>query len=92
MNLEIGFLRQVFDRQAVTNPLQAFFNALVYQRWTRREKLRLDCCQDVGSTSRSRQSKRDTGMHFSESSPLLNPKIERVRNTPHISINGSSSL
>ncbi|XP_032688403.1 G-protein coupled receptor 143-like [Odontomachus brunneus] len=77
---------------AVTNPLQAFFNALVYQRWTRREKLRLDCCQDVGSTSRSRQSKRDTSMHFSESSPLLNPKTERVRNTPHISINGSSSL
>ncbi|XP_011143029.1 G-protein coupled receptor 143 isoform X2 [Harpegnathos saltator] len=77
---------------AVTNPLQAFFNALVYQRWTRREKLRLDCCQDTGSTSKSPNSKRDTGMHFSESSPLLNPKTEYGRNTPYISINGSSSL
>ncbi|KAL0098354.1 hypothetical protein PUN28_020319 [Cardiocondyla obscurior] len=36
---------------AVTNPLQAFFNAIVYQSWTRREKLRLECCQDYKSST-----------------------------------------
>lgn len=93
VNVEWDFKSKFLsNRQAVTNPLQAFFNALVYQRWTRREKLRLDCCQDVGSASRSRHRNRNADMHFSESSPLLNPKTKYGRNTPYISINGSSSL
>jgi len=79
----------------VTNPLQAFFNAIVYQSWNRREKLRLECCQDFKSSTNIHLSaidKRNNSAHFSESSPLLNPRKEYRQNKPHISINGSSSL
>lgn len=72
---------------AVTNPLQAFFNALVYQSWTRREKIRLDYCQDKNVNVK--RISNNTELHFSESSPLLN---SRTQNTPHIGINRSSSL
>ncbi|KAL6447052.1 hypothetical protein ACFW04_001422 [Cataglyphis niger] len=80
---------------AVTNPLQAFFNAIVYQSWNRREKLRLECCQDFKSSTNIHLNaieKRNSSANFSESSPLLNPRREYRQNIPHISINGSSSL
>ena len=74
---------------AVTNPLQAFFNALVYQRWGKREKFRLECCQKLGSFKLNQITKRDSGLRLSESSPLLDPKYGCP---PHTSINGSSSI
>lgn len=78
---------------AVTNPLQAFFNAIVYQSWTRREKLRFECCQDFKSSiNMNLNAKIDTDVHVSESSPLLNPRTGYKQKIPHISINGSSSL
>ncbi|XP_043498740.1 G-protein coupled receptor 143-like [Polistes fuscatus] len=73
---------------AVTNPLQAFFNALVYQRWGRKEKFRLEWCQKLGSFSLNQMSKGNKGINLTESSPLLN----QYAYTPHTSINGSSSL
>lgn len=78
----------------MTNPLQAFFNAIVYQSWNRREKLRLECCQDFKSSTNIHLSaiERNNNAHFSESSPLLNPRKEYRQNKPHVSINGSSSL
>ncbi|RLU14931.1 hypothetical protein DMN91_012818 [Ooceraea biroi] len=79
---------------AVTNPLQAFFNAIVYQPWTRRQKLRFECCQDFKSSTNINLNaigKGDT--NFSESSPLLpDQEKEYGQNVPHVSINGSSSL
>ncbi|XP_012541170.1 G-protein coupled receptor 143 isoform X2 [Monomorium pharaonis] len=78
---------------AVTNPLQAFFNAIVYQSWTRREKLRFECCQDVKSSTNINLNtivKIDSDVHISESSPLLSSQTKQK--IPHISINGSSSL
>lgn len=86
---------RIFNWQAVTNPLQAFFNAIVYQSWNRREKLRLECCQDFKSSTNIHLNaieKRNSSAYFSESSPLLNPRREYRQNIPHISINGSSSL
>ncbi|XP_071644231.1 G-protein coupled receptor 143 [Temnothorax longispinosus] len=81
---------------AVTNPLQAFFNAIVYQSWTRREKLRLECCQDYKSSTASLHlhmiARTDSDVHVSESSPLLNPQTGYRQKVPHVSINGSSSL
>ncbi|XP_054011433.1 G-protein coupled receptor 143-like [Hylaeus anthracinus] len=74
---------------AVTNPLQAFFNALVYKRWGKTEKFRLECCQMLGSFNISQIGKGNTGMRLTESSPLLNPKYGCP---PHTSINGSSSF
>ncbi|XP_011878256.1 PREDICTED: G-protein coupled receptor 143-like [Vollenhovia emeryi] len=80
---------------AVTNPLQAFFNAIVYQSWTRREKLRLEFCQDFKSNTNlhlNAIANVDRGAQVSESSPLLNPQTGYRQKTPHVSINGSSSL
>ncbi|KAG5315048.1 GP143 protein, partial [Acromyrmex insinuator] len=81
---------------AVTNPLQAFFNAIVYQSWTRREKLRFECCQNFKSSININLNsipKIDSDVHVSESSPLLNPRTGYEQKIPHISINhGSSSL
>ncbi|KAL0123247.1 hypothetical protein PUN28_004245 [Cardiocondyla obscurior] len=80
---------------AVTNPLQAFFNAIVYQSWTRREKLRLECCQDYKSSTDFYLNaivNVDSNVHVSESSPLLNPRKGYEQKIPYISINGSSSL
>nr|XP_003707455.2 PREDICTED: G-protein coupled receptor 143-like [Megachile rotundata] len=74
---------------AVTNPLQAFFNALVYQRWGKREKFRLECCQKLGTFNLNHVTRRDSGMRLSESSPLLDSKYGYP---PHTSINGSSSF
>lgn len=87
-------IETIFNRQAVTNPLQAFFNAIVYQSWTRREKLRFECCQDFKSSSINLNAfaKIDSDAHLSESSPLLSPRTGYKQKTPHISINGSSSL
>lgn len=81
---------------AVTNPLQAFFNAIVYQPWTRRQKLRLECCQDFKSSTNinlNATAKTDNDTNFSESSPLLLRQQKQYgQNIPHVSINGSSSL
>jgi len=88
-----GMIETISNRQAVTNPLQAFFNAIVYQSWTRREKLRFECCQDFKSSANINLNvitKIDSDVHVSESSPLLNPRTRQK--IPHISINGSSSL
>lgn len=85
----------LFNRQAVTNPLQAFFNAIVYQSWIRREKLRLECCQDSKSSTSIHLNaivKIDNDVHVSESSPLLNSQTGYKQKIPHVSINGSSSL
>ncbi|XP_051174743.1 G-protein coupled receptor 143-like [Leptopilina boulardi] len=73
---------------AVTNPLQAFFNALVYQKWGRREKFRLDWCYKL-KRLRFEQSRSKSSSGVSEISPLL---TSRFQHTPHTSINGSSSL
>ncbi|XP_012346223.1 G-protein coupled receptor 143 isoform X2 [Apis florea] len=84
-------LAQITGRErklAVTNPLQAFFNALVYKRWGKREKFRLECCQKLGNFNLIQISKGDTNI-LSESSPLLDPKFGCP---PHTSINGSSSF
>ncbi|XP_006613668.1 G-protein coupled receptor 143-like isoform X2 [Apis dorsata] len=84
-------LAQITGRErklAVTNPLQAFFNALVYKRWGKREKFRLECCQKLGNFNLNQISKGDTNI-LSESSPLLDPKFGCP---PHTSINGSSSF
>ncbi|XP_043272094.1 G-protein coupled receptor 143-like [Venturia canescens] len=72
---------------AVTNPLQAFFNSLVYRRWGKREKLRTEWC--LKKLGFNKIVKEDESSDFSESSPLLTPKYAY---TPHTSINGSSSL
>lgn len=89
-------IESLFNRQAVTNPLQAFFNAIVYQSWTRREKLRLECCQDFSKSNTNIHlnciAKIDSDVHISESSPLLNPQTGYRKEIPHVSINGSSSL
>ncbi|XP_043255008.1 G-protein coupled receptor 143-like [Colletes gigas] len=74
---------------AVTNPLQAFFNALVYKRWGKAEKFRLECCQKLGSFNIRKIATGNTGIRLTESSPLLNPKYGCP---PHTSINGSSSF
>ena len=89
-------IESISNRQAVTNPLQAFFNAIVYQSWTRREKLRFECCQNFKSSININLNsipKIDSDVHVSESSPLLNPRTGYEQKIPHISINhGSSSL
>ncbi|KYM99714.1 hypothetical protein ALC62_09332 [Cyphomyrmex costatus] len=89
-------IESISYRQAVTNPLQAFFNAIVYQSWTRREKLRFECCQNFKSSTNINLNaipKIDSDMYVSESSPLLNPRMGYEQKIPHISINhGSSSL
>lgn len=76
----------------MTNPLQAFFNAIVYQSWNRREKLRFECCQDSNNINSNAIAKIDSDVHISEASPLLNPRTGYGQKIPHISINGSSSL
>ncbi|XP_012277816.1 G-protein coupled receptor 143 isoform X2 [Orussus abietinus] len=86
--LPIKVIISVWYIMAVTNPLQAFFNALVYQRWGRREKFRLECCQGLAKLGASFK-KNSTNVDMSETSPLL---IPQYRCTPHASINGSSSL
>lgn len=94
MNKHKEMIKTISNRQAVTNPLQAFFNAIVYQSWIRREKLRFECCQDVKSSNINLNAivKIDSDVHVSESSPLLNPRTGYGQKIPHISINGSSSL
>ncbi|XP_058791604.1 G-protein coupled receptor 143-like [Phymastichus coffea] len=74
---------------AVTNPLQAFFNALVYKRWGRKEKFRLEWCYKLKRLRTNYFGHTDASSDITESSPLLNPQY---RCTPHTSINGSSSL
>ncbi|XP_033225332.1 G-protein coupled receptor 143-like [Belonocnema kinseyi] len=74
---------------AVTNPLQAFFNALVYQRWGRRDKFRLDWCYNLKRLGFSQSRRSNSSSEVSEISPLIN---SRFGHTPHTSINGSSSL
>ncbi|XP_020707665.2 G-protein coupled receptor 143-like isoform X1 [Athalia rosae] len=69
---------------AVTNPLQAFFNALVYQRWGRAEKFRFSWRKKLMTKE---YYSGDIGTLLPESTPLLNQHF-----TPHTSINGSSSL
>ena len=73
--------------QAVTNPLQAFFNALVYQRWGRREKFRLEWCYKLKILGPYQNRKSRNASEFSEISPLL---TSRLAHTSHTSINGSS--
>ncbi|OXU24776.1 G-protein coupled receptor 143 isoform X2 [Nasonia vitripennis] len=74
---------------AVTNPLQAFFNALVYKRWGRREKFRLEWCHKLKRLKSNYFGHSEASSDATESSPLLNAQY---RCTPHTSINGSSSL
>ncbi|XP_011506288.1 PREDICTED: G-protein coupled receptor 143-like [Ceratosolen solmsi marchali] len=74
---------------AVTNPLQAFLNALVYKRWGRRESFRLEWCYKLKILRSNYFGSSDDSSELTESSPLLNPQY---RCTSHISINGSSSL
>ncbi|KAG7203316.1 hypothetical protein KM043_010404 [Ampulex compressa] len=74
---------------AVTNPLQAFFNALVYQSWGRREKFQLEWCCKLGNFSKTHIPKPNANIRLTESSPLLHSEY---RHAPRTSINGSSSL
>ncbi|XP_066587377.1 G-protein coupled receptor 143-like [Prorops nasuta] len=87
--LPIKLIITLWYIMAVMNPLQAFLNALVYQSWGRREKIRLAWCRRfVGFRSRA-NSNDHTNIRLTETSPLLNPQYGV---TPHTSINGSSSL
>ncbi|XP_034938021.1 G-protein coupled receptor 143-like [Chelonus insularis] len=73
---------------AVTNPLQAFFNALVYQRWNRKEKFAF-WCKKLWRFRRG-NSTNNSSNEMDEVTPLLTPHYEYY--TPHTSINGSSSI
>ena len=77
-----------FFWQAVTNPLQAFFNALVYQRWTRRERFRLGWWYKLKNLSTKTSNHNESVSDVNETSSLLNTKYAV---TPHTSINGSQS-
>lgn len=58
---------------AITNPLQAFLNTLVYQRWNCGWRLRKK--DDAGAASLKRRRSRDAGP--SEATPLLQSQIFR---------------
>ncbi|XP_063973834.1 G-protein coupled receptor 143-like isoform X2 [Diachasmimorpha longicaudata] len=73
---------------AVTNPLQAFFNALVYHRWGKRQKFS-SWCRRLFPCGTMDQSRDHCG-ELNEVSPLVTPQYGCC--TPHTSINGSSSL
>ncbi|KAK0082796.1 hypothetical protein PV325_009835 [Microctonus aethiopoides] len=87
-HLPIKVIISLWYIMAVTNPLQAFFNALVYQQWRRRERFRLWYRRQNHLSSRN--TKQENYDEFTEITPLLMPQCEHY--TPHTSINGSSSL
>lgn len=57
---------------AITNPLQAFFNALVYQRWNCTWRIRLD--PEDGQTAENRRRTRHS-LAPSEVTPLLQSQV-----------------
>ncbi|XP_046595895.1 G-protein coupled receptor 143 isoform X1 [Neodiprion lecontei] len=82
--LPIKVIISLWYIMAVTNPLQAFFNALVYQKWGRSEKFRLSWRRTLSDRV---HDWRGVNTLLPETTPLLNQRF-----TPHTSINGSSSL
>uniref|UniRef100_A0A0C9RMN2 GPR143 protein n=1 Tax=Fopius arisanus TaxID=64838 RepID=A0A0C9RMN2_9HYME len=87
LKLPVKIIITLWYIMAVTNPLQAFFNAIVYQRWGRREKLSV-LWKKLLPCASGDQSK-DNFNELNEVSPLVTSPYGF---TPHTSINGSSSL
>ncbi|XP_014203551.1 G-protein coupled receptor 143-like [Copidosoma floridanum] len=88
-NLPIKVIITLWYIMAVTNPLQALFNALVYKRWGGRERFRMEWFYKLKRLKSNYFKHSADNSEASESSPLVN---SRHRATPHTSINGSSSL
>ncbi|KAJ8681226.1 hypothetical protein QAD02_017013 [Eretmocerus hayati] len=88
-HLPVGFIITLWYIMAVTNPLQAFFNALVYKRWGRKEKFRMEWFYKLKRLKSSYFGAVDGSPEATETSPLVN---HQYRTSPEISVNGSSSL
>uniref|UniRef100_A0ABD2WIU2 G-protein coupled receptors family 2 profile 2 domain-containing protein n=1 Tax=Trichogramma kaykai TaxID=54128 RepID=A0ABD2WIU2_9HYME len=77
---------------AVMNPLQAFFNALVYKRWGRRERFKLEWCyklRKLGPGYYGASGSSDATTDPSESSPLIDAAQYKL--TPRGSVNNTYS-
>ncbi|CAG5089917.1 Similar to GPR143: G-protein coupled receptor 143 (Homo sapiens) [Cotesia congregata] len=85
-NLPVKVIITLWYVMAATNPLQAFFNAMVYQRWGKRERF-FSWWKKLGQLVTTGKYNNN---ELNEVSPLLTPQYECC--TPHTSINGSSSL
>ncbi|KAG8036207.1 hypothetical protein G9C98_004787 [Cotesia typhae] len=85
-NLPAKVIIALWYVMAATNPLQAFFNAMVYQRWGKRERF-FSWWKKLGQLVTTGKYNSN---ELNEVSPLLTPQYECC--TPHTSINGSSSL
>ncbi|XP_049281468.1 G-protein coupled receptor 143-like isoform X1 [Anopheles funestus] len=72
-NLPFSMVITVWYIMAITNPLQAFFNSLVYQKWNCRWRLRRQGSSDSSAELRRRNR---TSMVYNEGTPLLQAKMD----------------